>query len=94
MKKRICIFAGCFLFSLTLIWGILFTTDCIRCSHLKKPLFVIGISDTLASDGGSGTYQGLGYTVDVEGHLSAEYGYVVESVELSILGKVVAAAIS
>jgi len=94
MKRKILTFTGCFLFSLALIWGILFTTDCIRCSHLKKPLFVIGISDTLSDDGGSGTYHGLGYTVDVEGHLSAEYGYVVESVELSVLGKVIAAAIS
>lgn len=94
MKRKILTFVGCFLFSLALIWSMMFTTDYIRCSHLMKPVFVVGIADTLADDGGSGMYRGLGYTVTVDGALSAEYGYVVNSVEMSVLGKVVAAAIS
>lgn len=94
MKKKLLTFLICMIFSLTLLWGVLFTTDYIRCSHLMRPIFVIGISETLAKDGGSGRYQGLGYTVELEGALTAEYGYVVESVEMSIFGKVVAASIS
>ena len=72
----------------------MFATDFIRCGSLKKPLFVVGDPNTLYDDGGSGTYRGLGYTVKVEGGLYAEYGYVVESVEMSVLGKVVSASIS
>ena len=93
MKKQVLTFIGCFIFSLALIWSMLFAVDCYRCSHLMKPLFVVGISDTLASDGGSGTYRGLGYTVAVEGHLSVEAGYIAESVEMSVLGKVISASI-
>lgn len=94
MKKKLLTFCGCFIFSLALLWSIMFTTDYYRCCHLMKPLFVVGISDTLASDGGSGSYQGPGYTVELEGALTVESGYVVESVEMSMFGKVIAASIS
>lgn len=93
MKRKLLTFLGCFVFSLALIWSMIFAVDCYRCSHLMKPLFTVGITDTLADDGGSGTYRGLGYTVVVDGYLSAEAGYIAESVEMSFLGKTVAASI-
>jgi len=93
MKRKLLTFLGCFIFSLALIWSMIFAVDCYRCSHLMKPLFTVGITDTIADDGGSGSYRGLGYTVEVEGYLSAEAGYIAESVKLSMFGKVVAASI-
>ena len=79
--------------ALLLLWGAMFTTDYVRCGSLKRPLFVVSTGDT-ADDGGSGTYQGLGYTVDMEVYLDAEYGLCISSVEMKVLGKVVAASIS
>lgn len=90
MKKRLLIVC-CVLLTL---WGSMFTTDYIRCGTLRKPLFVVGVSDTLADDGGSGTYRGLGYTVQVEGRLTVSHGFVVESVEMSVLGRVISASIT
>lgn len=90
MKKNLLLLAGVLL----LIWGSMFTTDFIRCSSLQKPLFVVGIPDTIYDDGGSGTYQGLGYTVEVRGQLTDPYGYVVQSVEMSVLGKIVSASVT
>ncbi len=79
--------------ALLLLWSAMFTTDYIRCTSLKRPLFVISTGDT-ADDGGSGTYQGLGYTVDVDVSIDAEYGLCVNAVEMRFLGKVIAASIS
>ena len=98
MKKRV-IAIAC---ALLILWGGMFITDFIRCASLRKPLFVVGVTDTLADDGGSGTYRGLGYTVVLEGHLaevvegelSTDGGYVIESVEMYVLGKVIAASIT
>lgn len=92
MKKRLLTFTGCFLLSLVLIWGGLLATDAYRCFHLQKPLFAVGTQT--ADDGGSGIYQGLGYTVKLDGSLSDQYGYVVQSAELTAFGKVIAAAIT
>ena len=75
-----------------LIWGGMFVTDFIRCNSFKTPIFV-STSDNIADDGVSGTYKGLGYTVNVRKHVSAEYGIVLESVEMSVFGKVVSASI-
>jgi len=88
-KKLITVYCA-----LLILWGGMFITDFIRCGSLRKPLFVVGIADTLADDGGSGTYRGLGYTVEVEGELTAEYGYVVQSVEMWMFGKVISASIT
>ena len=89
MKRTLLILLG----ALLLVWGGMFATDLVRCGNLQRPLFVVGIPDTLYDDGGSGTYQGLGYKVKVQGQLTVEYGYVPESVEMSVLGKVVSASI-
>lgn len=75
------------------LWGAMFVTDYIRCSNFKEPIFVVAVGET-ADDGGSGTYQGLGYTVEVEKYVDAEYGVVLCSVEMKVLGKVIVAVIS
>ncbi len=58
---------------------------------MKEPLFVV---PGLPHDGGSGTYYGLGYTVEVEKHIDVAYRLCVDSVEMKMLGKVVSASIS
>lgn len=75
------------------LWGIMFVTDYARCSSLREPIFVVskGVS---ADDGGSGTYQGLGYTVSVEKYIDAEYGPCISSVEMNMFGKVISASIT
>lgn len=83
IKKALLICIGIFVIS----WLGIFFTDYYRCSHLEKPLFVVPVQT--ADDGGSGTYQGLGYTVEVE--LDS---FQVISVTMKIFGKVVAASIT
>lgn len=78
--------------SLILLWGVLFAIDYFRCSNLKMPIFVI--PGETADDGGSGTYYGLGYSVDVEKNISAEYGVQIENVEMYIFDKFVGGAIA
>ena len=94
MMKRLLVFFLCLVFSISVLGGVMFGADYMRCAQLKKPLFAMGVSDTLYDDGGSGTYQGLGYTVKLDGELTAEYGYVVHSVEMRVLGQLVFAAIT
>lgn len=78
--------------SLILLWGVVFAIDYFRCSNLKMPIFVI--PGETVDDGGSGTYYGLGYSVDVEKNISAEYGIQIESVEMYIFDKFVGGAIA
>lgn len=91
MKKKvkiILIIVGLFV----ILWGTTFTTDYIRSSSLKEPLFVVPV--VTADDGGSGTYQGIGYTVEVKKHIDSELGVCVDSVEMKIFGKTISASIS
>ena len=88
-KKRI----AAVLAALLLLWGAMFVTDYVRCSSLREPLFVMAKGVT-ADDGGSGTYQGLGYTVEVKKYLDAEYGSCIRSVEMRMFGRVMAASIT
>lgn len=74
----------CFLF--------VFFTDYYRCQNFKEPIFVVPAET--ADDGGSGTYQGLGYKVIVKKHIDPEHGAVLDCVEMYVGKKVVAAAIS
>lgn len=92
MLKRIWVFALCLIFSLSVLSGAMFSIDYYRCANLEKPLFALGINT--ADDGGSGLYRGLGYTVSIDGELTAEYGYVVNEIELFLLGNLVFAAIT
>lgn len=90
MNKTLKIIIGIILIIL-ILWGIIFFIDYNRCSNLKMPIFVRG-KDT-ADDGGSGTYYGIGYRVEVEKHLSAEYGVQLISTEMYVGDKCIAGAI-
>jgi len=79
--------------SICILWITIFTTDFIRCSSLLEPIFVVPVEIT-TDDGGSGIYQGLGYTVKVEKYVDAEYGSVLSAVEMRVFGRVIAASIS
>ena len=73
-----------------LLWAAAVLTDCARCRALREPLFVVpGVT---ADDGGSGTYWGLGYTVELEKAIDGAGGLRILSAELRLLGRVVAAA--
>lgn len=74
------------------LWLAVFATDYAMTMKLKEPIFAVPPSIT-ADDGGSGAFRGLGYTVEVEKYLDAEYGTKIVSVEMKLLGKTVAAAI-
>ena len=74
------------------LWLAVFAADCAMTLNLKEPIFAVPPSIT-ADDGGSGAFRGLGYTVEVEKYLDAEYGTKIVSVEMKLLGKTVAAAI-
>ena len=92
MLRRLLVFALCLVFSFSVLSGAMFSIDYYRCAKLEKPLFAMGIAT--ADDGGSGMYQGLGYSVKLDGELTAEYGYVVRSVEMYALGQFVFGAIT
>ena len=74
---------------LIVLWGAMFATDYIRCSSLKEPLFVIA-KGTTADDGGSGTYQGLGYIVEVEKYIDSEGSPCVSATEMKMFGMTIA----
>lgn len=94
MLKRLFVFFLCLVFSVAVLGTVMFCVDYHRCSNLEKPMFARGTPDTLYDDGGSGTYQGLGYTVVIDGELMVEYGFVVHEVEMYLLGQLVFAAIT
>lgn len=53
-----------------LLWLIFGTVDYFRVASFEKPLFCVpGIT---ADDGGSGHYQGLGYSFDIRGNFLPE----------------------
>ncbi len=79
---------------IVIIWGIIFCIDYFRCSNLQMPLFVKANERELAQDGGSGTYYGLGYKVEIKKHLSAEYGVQLEKVEMYMFDKFIVGAIA
>ncbi len=94
MKKRICHILLIIFIAAAVLWGGMFVTDYIRCTSLRQPVFVFAGGERMADDGGSGTYQGLGYTVEVEKHIDPEYGACITRVEMKMLGRVIAASIT
>ena len=74
------------------LWCSAFATDYIRCRNLQDPVFAR--ATVLADDGGSGTYRGLGYVVEVEKHIDSECEVVTDSVEMRLLGWLVFAAVT
>lgn len=59
----------CFLF-LFLLWFAMAATDLLRLKSFELPIFARGTE--LQKDGGSGTYQGLGWRIDLEGNFMPE----------------------
>lgn len=53
-----------------LLWCSLFVTDFVRVSQFEKPIFCVLLNG--ADDGGSGTYVGLRYTVELDGNFMPE----------------------
>lgn len=92
MMKRLFVFILCFAFSLLIIWGGIVGVDYYRCTQMEKPVFAMGV-DT-ADDGGSGTYRGVGYEIVIDGHLSAEYGFQVDTMDMTLLGMTVYSVIA
>lgn len=54
----------------TLVWACIFAIDFVRVGNFEKPAFCILVNG--ADDGGSGSYVGVGYTVDIEGNFVTE----------------------
>ena len=50
----------------------MFLTDYFRCSSFEEPIFVV--QKDIIDESGSGTYQGLGYTVEIEKYNHEVYG--------------------
>jgi len=75
------------LFSILLIWIFIITFDFIRVTRkVEKPLFVI--SGEIMKDGGSGLYQGLGYSVYIEGNFIPEDALpVITEATFKLFGK-------
>lgn len=75
-----------------LLWCSAFATDYIRCTKMQDPVFAKAF--VTADDGGSGTYKGLGYTIEIEKHIDADFGVMTDSVEMRLFGALVFAAIT
>lgn len=91
MSKSIKVIIG-IVVTLIILWGIIFAIDYSRCANLKMPIFVM--PEDVADDGGSGTYYGLGYKVEVEKYISSEYGLQLAKVEMYIFDKFIIGAIA
>lgn len=80
------------LVALLLIWCGIFTTDYIRVSSFREPVFAV--TTQTAVDGISDIYYGLGYKVTTVKWIVPEKGKVLISIEMSVFGKTIAAAIT
>ena len=91
MNKGLKVFIGVII-AIIVIWGVVFCVDYVRCANFKMPIFVV--AGETADDGGSGTYYGLGYRVEVKKNLSAEYGVQLERIEMYMFNKFITGAIA
>jgi len=80
-------------FTLAVLWVSTLGTDYwITISELEKPIFAQLVNG--ADDGGSGTYKGIGYSVEIEGNFMPEEEFPgVRQVQFNIFGKLVTAVI-
>ena len=74
------------------LWSIIFGIDYYMCANCKMPIFVR--AKETADDGGSGTYYGLGYRVEVKKHNSVYAGTLLEKVEMYMFDKCIMGAIT
>ena len=77
---------------LIVLWGVIFAVDYSRCSNFKEPIFVV--AGKTADDGGSGTYYGLGYKVNIQKTISAEYGPTLLKVEMYMFNTFIVGAVA
>ena len=71
---------------LVICWSAMFVTDIVRGSMLRRPVFAF--TTTTADDGGSGTYHGLGYRVDVIMYMGGiEVSREIGSVSFSLFNR-------
>lgn len=78
---------------IVIVWLVMMTTDYWQTVHeFEKPVFAQ--CHTGYDDGGSGTYTGLGYSIQIEGNFMPldEYPEVTKA-EFLLLGKPVAAVV-
>lgn len=53
-------------------------------NQFEKPMFAQVVNG--ADDGGSGNYAGIGYSIEIQGELDVEYGFVVRSAQYNLFG--------
>ena len=83
MKKKIIILAV--IAVLIVSWLSIAYADYAKVAiSFDKPKFCI--ATTTADDGGSGKYIGLGYSFDIDGHLTADSWFDVDSYTYKIFG--------
>jgi hypothetical protein len=88
MKKKL--FAT--LTAVLVLWGAMFATDYLLVRRFQEPIFILRPAN--ADDGGSYVCRGLGYTVTVEKYFSTDTHLMLESVTMTVFGRVIAAAIT
>ena len=71
-KKKSIILAVVFIIVLWIATGIV---DYIRVSHFERPVFCLLDIENSYDDGGSGKYNGLGYSFDIMGNFMPEDEY-------------------
>ena len=88
MKKKVL----AALAAVLVLWLAVFTVDYCRVRDFREPIFVLHTA--AADDGGSYVGRGLGYTVVVKKHFGAGTPVMLESVTMTVFGRVIAAAIT
>ena len=89
-KKSIIIAIICII----VLWITMGLVDYIRVSGFERPIFCLLDVENSYEDGGSGTYEGLGYSFDIMGNFMPEDEYPgVTSYTYYVLGNEVSAGI-
>lgn len=58
---------------ITILWSVMLVTDYWHTMHyFEKPIFAIMPGNAGADDGGSGTYTGIGYSIEIKGNFMTE----------------------
>ncbi|NLB23772.1 MAG: hypothetical protein GX833_11085 [Clostridium sp.] len=70
-KKSIIIAIACLL----VLWIAMGLADYIKVSNFERPIFCLLDVENSYEDGGSGTYNGLGYSFDIKGNFMPEDEY-------------------
>lgn len=92
MNKKLKITIG-IIIGILLLYLTIFFIDYNRCSNMQEPIFVVLKQENDLTQK-SITYQGLGYRVEVEKTVSAEYGSEITRVEMYMFDKFITGAIS